>query len=98
MVHICCEPYVEYAQKILQKNPKTKEFVVLNVGWQQAMDIFPDNSVDTVITMDVIEHLEKSEGLALLKRTVEKARRQVVIFTPLGFMPQEVPEGMKDGW
>lgn len=98
VVHICCEPYAEYAQKILQKNPKTKEFVVLNVGWQQAMDIFPDASVDTVITMDVIEHLTKSEGIELLKRTVKKARRQVVIFTPLGFMPQEAPEGMKDGW
>ena len=50
--------------------------------------------------MDVIEHLEKSEALDLLKRlkrTEALARKQIVLFTPLGFLPQEDLDG-KDAW
>ena len=45
----------------------------------------------------MIEHLEKSEGKELLARTEDIAREQVVIFTPLGFMPQH-HENSKDAW
>ncbi len=47
--------------------------------------------------IDVVEHLEKEEGLRLLCLTERIARRQIVLFTPLGFMPQEHLDG-KDAW
>ena len=37
----------------------------------------------------MIEHLKKKEGLALLISMEEIARKQVIIFTPVGFLPQE---------
>ena len=99
VVHICAEPYEQYANHLLQKIwNKNKFFVVLKQKWDEVIKTIPKNWVDTVITLDVIEHLEKDEWLALLKETIKLARKQVIIFTPYWFMPQEVPEWMKDGW
>lgn len=90
---ICCEPYDEYAAR-LRANP---DLVVIQATWQQAVELFPPDSVDTVLLADVIEHLEKERGAELLAKTVRMARHQVAIFTPLGFMPQEHPDG-RDAW
>jgi hypothetical protein len=100
-VHICCEPYTEYVvhlqKKISGMDERDRSYVVLNMGWGEAVRYFPEKSVDTIFLVDVIEHLEKEEGHALLALTEKIARRQLVIFTPLGFMPQHHADG-KDGW
>lgn len=98
--HICCEPFGEYVsylqQKIATYELRDRTYVVLNMGWGDAVRYFPEQSVDTVFLVDVIEHLEKEEGRRLLALTEKVARRQIVVFTPLGFMPQH-QEG-KDAW
>ena len=48
--------------------------------------------------IDVIEHMTKSEGEAVLVECNRVARQQIVLFTPLGYMPQEVHAGDLDGW
>ena len=100
-VHICCEPYAEYVEHLQNKvaniEIRDRSYVVLNMGWAEAVDYFPEKSVDTVFLVDVIEHLEKDEGRALLAKTEKIARQQVVVFTPLGFMPQHHDDG-KDAW
>ncbi|MEI6706194.1 MAG: class I SAM-dependent methyltransferase [Methylococcales bacterium] len=99
--HICCEPYGEYVDHLQKKIAKLKDrncsYVVLNMGWHEAVNFFPEKSVDTVFLVDVIEHLEKEEGHKLLALTEKIARKQVVVFTPLGFMPQYHEDG-KDAW
>lgn len=99
MVHICCEPFVDYVvflqNKILDENDRS--YVIINATWSNAVELFPAKSVDTVFLIDVIEHLEKEEALSLLKRTENIARKQIVVFTPLGFMPQSHPDGI-DAW
>ena len=101
LVHICCEPYREYVdhlqQKIATLDTRDRSYVVLNMGWQDAVRYFPAKSIDTVFLVDVIEHLEKVEGQRLLAATEDIARNQVVVFTPLGFMPQHHGDG-KDAW
>lgn len=100
-VHICCEPYQEYVdhlqQKIAALDARERSYIVLNMGWQDTVRYFPPKSVDTVFLVDVIEHLEKVEGQRLLAETEKIARNQVVVFTPLGFMPQHHGDG-KDAW
>jgi SAM-dependent methyltransferase len=49
---------------------------------------FPPKSFDAVVALDVVEHLEKEDGLRLLERMEALARRRVVVFTPNGFLPQ----------
>jgi len=99
ITHICCEPYIEYV-KVLQekvKNTTDKKYVILNGGWDDAIRLFTENSVDTIILIDVIEHLEKDVALELLKLSERVCRKQLAIFTPLGFLPQSHPDGI-DAW
>jgi len=54
---------------------------------------FKARSFDTVLAMEVLEHLEREAGQELLK-TIEKiARRQVIISTPVGRYQQGTLEG-----
>lgn len=100
-VHICCEPYEEYVQHLQRKvsvqNSQDRNYLILNMGWHDVVKYFPVKSVDTVFLVDVIEHLDKEDGKQLLAATENIARKQVVIFTPLGFMPQHHDDG-KDAW
>jgi SAM-dependent methyltransferase len=48
---------------------------------------FKPKSFDITICIEVIEHLDKKEGLELIKRMEEMARRQVIITTPWGYYP-----------
>jgi hypothetical protein len=54
---------------------------------------------ETVTLINVIEHLEKEEATRLLKQTEDYAK-QIVIFTPLGFMEQNDGEWNthRSGW
>ena len=98
-VHICCEPFLQYIEKIMVNtaNGSDRTYVILNATWAKAIEIIPAKSVDTVLLVDVIEHLHKEKALELLKQTEKIAKRQLAIFTPLGFMPQKHEDG-KDAW
>ncbi len=99
LVHICCEPFAQYVQHLGNKTKDAldRQYFVIKAGWREAVEKIPHRSVDSIFLIDVVEHLEKEEGLRLLKLTEVIARRQIVLFTPLGFMPQEHPNG-KDAW
>ncbi len=85
----------------LLNNRKTTGYA----AWVQA-DLcalpFGPKSVDAVTALDVLEHLEKAEGLARLKEWEAIARKRVVILTPNGFVPQAASENPwqahRSGW
>ena len=56
---------------------------------------------DLALFIDVIEHLDKADAWSFLDRLVRRARR-VLITTPWGFRPQEIPgqpwETHRSGW
>ena len=56
---------------------------------------------DLALFIEVIEHLEKGEAWAVLEQLFRRARR-VLVTTPLGFRPQEIPgmpyESHRSGW
>jgi len=99
-VYICCEPYQEYVEILEEKINKNTNtiFVVLNYDWEAVVNHFADESVDTIFLLDVIEHLDKETGKQLLARTERIARKQIVIFTPLGFVENETMQDGKDAW
>ena len=98
-VHICCEPFKQYVEVLIERfgAEQDRTYVVLHATWEEATKLFPSKSVDSVFLVDVIEHLKKEEGVRLLHATENIARQQIVLFTPLGFMPQ-VHENHKDAW
>ncbi|MBC7457940.1 MAG: class I SAM-dependent methyltransferase [Bdellovibrionaceae bacterium] len=100
-LYICCEPFKQYVAELSKntlKSPLNTQYLVLNTDWAGALAILPDKSIDTVMLVDVIEHLTKEEGERLLKDTYRIARKQIVLFTPLGFLLQYLHEGGKDAW
>lgn len=97
-LYVCCEPYEEYAKVLAGKIEGKDNYVILQKDWMGSIAGLKDNSIDSVFLIDVIEHLEKEEGRKLLKITERVVRKQIVIFTPLGFVKQELLEGGKDAW
>ncbi len=49
---------------------------------------FDDNSFDAVVLLDVVEHLKKEDGLALLEKAKKWARKKIIVNTPNGFFKQ----------
>lgn len=69
------------------KSQKTHhEYVQCNV--QQIAEHFQAGQFDACIAMDVIEHLDKKDGLKLVADLERIASRRVIFFTPCGFLPQ----------
>ena len=54
---------------------------------------FRPKSFDVVLAMEVLEHLDKEEGAALLKSMEGIARHQVIITSPVGVHAQETLDG-----
>lgn len=52
-------------------------------------EIFVPKSIDCVTMIDVIEHLEKDNGLSVLQQAQSVARNRVIVFTPNGYFKQE---------
>jgi hypothetical protein len=99
LVHICVEPHLPYLEHLRRKRGDDPRHILLNCTWEAAMKILLPKSVDTVFALDFIEHLEKSEGSAFLREAERVARRQIVVYTPLGFYPQTYEDSEKpDRW
>jgi hypothetical protein len=49
---------------------------------------FKPGQFDTVIALDVIEHLTKEDGLRMMRSMENIAGRKIIFFTPSGFLPQ----------
>lgn len=97
VTHICVEPFGPYIERLRQEHTGDSRYIFLHCMWFMAASVLPDKSVDTVFILDMIEHIEKEEGHRMLKEAERVARKQVIIFTPLGFMPQSHEDGA-DRW
>jgi len=49
----------------------------------------PDDSVDVITLIDVLEHLTKSRGRSVLQNAKRVARKQVIVFTQDGYLRNE---------
>ena len=54
---------------------------------------FRPRSFQTVVLLDVLEHLTKSDGYKIIEEMEKLATDKVVLFTPNGFLNQEDYEG-----
>ena len=99
-IYVCCEPYKEYVDILAEKISEEKNiiYVIQQKDWFESISELKDNSIDSVYLIDVIEHLPKEEGVRLLRMTEKVVKKQIVIFTPLGFVKQEILDNGKDAW
>ncbi|MBU0708379.1 class I SAM-dependent methyltransferase, partial [Patescibacteria group bacterium] len=66
-------------------------------------EMFAEDSFDCVLASDVIEHLFKDDGLKLISLMEKIARKKVIVFTPNGFLSQDLEIGNRyqahlSGW
>ncbi|MFA5050714.1 MAG: methyltransferase domain-containing protein [Patescibacteria group bacterium] len=80
-------PYIEQSKK--QKIHS--DYLISNVF--DACQKIKDKSFDCVLALDLIEHLNKTDGLKLIKEMERIAKKKVIIFTPNGFLKQEIFDG-----
>lgn len=86
-VHTCVDPYEPYCRALRQ----TERLTVIHATAREALDA--GARAEAVYLLDVIEHMEKADGLELIPLLQAAASRQVVIYTPMGFKPQS-----RDNW
>jgi hypothetical protein len=97
-VHVCVEPFAPYLERLREDVGDDARFILLGATWDQVLPLLPDKSIDSVVALDVIEHLRRREGVRFLAEARRVARRQVIIFTPLGFYRQSYRKGQCDRW
>lgn len=78
-------PYLEATQK---KRIHT-EYVYRKI---EEVD-FPENKFDAVIILEVLEHLPKETGYAILKNAEKWARKKIVVSSPNGYISQKQVDG-----
>lgn len=93
---VCVEAHDEYIACLRTRFAGTNT-VIIRGQVPECLISLPDKCVDTVTMLDFLEHLDREDGLAALRECERIARQQVIVFTPLGFMPQE-ETGDEDGW
>ncbi len=52
-------------------------------------DYFKPKSFDIVLLIDVLEHFKKPDGKKVLAQVEKIARKQIIIWTPVGWYPQD---------
>ena len=79
--HLCIEPFNPYAQILKQQG-----FMVVSCRADEALRVA---RAETVLLLDVLEHMEREEGERVVPLAKLAASRQVILYTPLGFLAQE---------
>jgi hypothetical protein len=94
--HIFLEPFDQYSKVLDYRIRNYKKSIIVKQDGITFLKSLSDNSIDIIFMFDVIEHMEKEEGHELLKEAMRVCNKQIILSTPLGFLPQE-PE-CKDAW
>ena len=79
------DPYIQEAKSLGTHN----EFIKADCTQLE----FAPGSFDAVLALDVVEHLSKEDGLALLRNMKGWARKKVIIEVPNGFTSGHVVDG-----
>lgn len=101
--HICLEAHEQYIKhyknNVLSKKSffDRRKFLFINETTDFLFQKFPRKSVDAIIMLDVIEHLDKDYAKKVISQFEEIAINDIIIFTPYGFVEQLHPDG-KDAW
>jgi len=96
--HICCEPCDEYMERLMMETAADSKFVYLCADADRAAALLPSRSVDSIFMIDVLEHIERESGARVVEHFKTIARKQILIFTPLGFMDQTADSSGLDPW
>ena len=96
-VTVCVElfsPYLNY----LKDTHSGEEIITIKEDVLTFLKRQPARSIETIVVTDLIEHLSKNEGYSLIQEIERTVKKQALVVTPKGFMPQHVEELDDEGW
>jgi hypothetical protein len=96
-VHICVEKFPPYLEYLKSKFNNTN-IVIIAEDCLKFLQSQPSNSIDSVVAIDVIEHLDRENGLKMITEIERVVSAQAIIFTPLGFMENHLGENDEHFW
>jgi ubiquinone/menaquinone biosynthesis C-methylase UbiE len=76
----------QYISELKNHHPKVKAVVSDALSYCKTL---PDNSVDVISILDGIEHLDKKGGLELVDHMKRIAKKEILLFTPDGYLRNE---------
>lgn len=79
---------IDISAAVIEQAKNSQSHTRYLVGNVMSLDI-PARSFDTVICLEMIEHLTKTDGYKLIERLETIAKRQVIFSTPVGFLEAE---------
>jgi hypothetical protein len=82
--HACAEPYQPYAQRLSDAG-----YPVFLLPAMAMLTRSQPGDFDAIYLLDVIEHMERLEGEAVIRAALELKPKQIIVATPNGFYPQE---------
>jgi predicted TPR repeat methyltransferase len=85
-IRVGVDIYRPYLQKIEASVP----FATVLHDVRKLDEVFVEKSYDLVLMLDIIEHLEKDESLALIETASRIAKVAVIVETPEGYIPQNI--------
>ena len=97
-LQIIIEPYSEYVDILKKVFMEDSYVLIFKAEALHVLSLLTENSIDSVFAIDVIEHMDKNSGRELIAELERVTRSQIIIFTPLGFVPQHVSPDKKDRW
>lgn len=81
---------------IKQLNHTHPEFNIIHAKVQEFTPTIASKSFDIVMALDLVEHLEQAEALALIDEMMRIAKKKVIIYTPSAFHSNE--ENVSNAW
>lgn len=79
--HVCVEPYPVYAWLLRRAG-----YEVFSGTAEEGLNTL---KAEQILLLDVIEHMDRAVGERVVDLARKAASRQVVLYTPLGFMAQD---------
>ena len=85
---LAIEPHPPHAETLFAMGVQT----VFIAPAQHVLPALPDGHVDAVLCLDMIEHMTREGGAELLRLMLLAQPKQIVVFTPNGFLAQDGPD------
>lgn len=82
--HMCVEPYGPYADRL-----QAAGYATMRMSALSALTTVLSGAYNGIYLLDVIEHMERPEGEAVIRAALALQPEQLIIATPNGFHPQE---------
>jgi hypothetical protein len=90
---VSVELFPPYLEALRAKTPAAREHQILELDIERVVDTLPAGRLDLALMIDVLEHLPHGRALRLLARLERFVRRGIVIFSPVGEVPQDDVDG-----